>query len=99
MQNRFAIEVPLDPPDPDIEPIGQSLFGNPIGQKPLANGCVEKDRPQPHCQDRPCQSHEQPFEPAAGGAAPGPIGLACCCVLRLGTCAVFCHQNACPNET
>ena len=92
VENRFAVDIPVNPADGNIEPVREGLACNPVGEETLADGSVQDDqRPGDQEQGR-AKKAEHPLT-----RAPKPRTAFLRANLGLGFHVR--HQNAWPRET
>ena len=88
MQHRCAVKVALDPPDLDVQSIGEGPLGDPVGKETFAQRRVEHRQRADNHQHQRADDAQQPLA-TTRTAAGGGLGFAQ---------RVLAHQKACPSE-
>ena len=86
-----AVEIAIDPPDADVQPVRERPFGYATGKETLADRRVEQKQSAAQQKDQRRRQAKQPFAPASA------TGFLLPC-RRFKRFRVH-HQNACPSET
>ena len=88
MQDHFAVERTLDPPDIDSHPVLELQRADLVRDEPFARTRVEADQKRRHQEHQAADHDRAPFGYGRRAVAAGRFDL-----------RVFGHQNACPIET